>query len=167
MRKLSVSVCGFFLVGIFLVSGCASVKPVLNPASEEESLDREQTKILSIAKGLLGTQYRFGGTNPNTGFDCSGYVAYVYSKAVGISLPRQSREQIETGTPVADSLQAGDMVYFKISEQNRSRRPDWHTGIYIGKGNFIHAPRTAGAVNIQDISLPYWKKRFVGARRLL
>ena len=173
MFQLSVRAFRFFLIGILFVSlfvsGCAgnhSATHLLDTASEDtseaQSLDQTQTKILSSAKELIGTKYRFGGVNPRTGFDCSGYVAYVYNKAVGIALPRQSREQIEIGTPVSSKLQPGDMVYFKISEPNA-----WHTGIYIGQGNFIHAPRTKGAVNIQDIHLPYWKKRFFGARRLL
>lgn len=178
MLQLSLKVFRFFLIGILFVSlfvsGCAGnpgkrsathlagVVPLLDTASERRSLDQTQTKILSTAKELLGTPYRFGGVNPRTGFDCSGYVAYVYNKAVGVALPRQAREQIEIGNPVSSKLQPGDMVYFKISEPNA-----WHTGIYIGQGNFIHAPRTAGAVNIQDMRLPYWKKRFFGARRLL
>ncbi len=157
----------FFLIGTLIVSGCAGSKAHLLDTTKEESLTRDQTKIISTAKALLGTRYRFGGTNPATGFDCSGYVAYVYNKAVGLSLPRQSRDQIETGEAVSDALQPGDMVYFNISGTNRSRRSDWHTGIYIGMGNFIHAPRTTGAVNIQDMNVPYWKKRFYGARRFI
>lgn len=163
MFQLSVTAYRFFFIAILFVSGCAgnhSAAHLLDTASEERSLDQTQTKILSIAKELLGTPYRFGGTNPREGFDCSGYVAYVYNKAIGLSLPRQAREQIKTGTAVLSSLQAGDLVYFKISEPAA-----WHTGIYIGKGKFIHAPRTKGSVSIQDINLPYWKQRFVGARR--
>jgi cell wall-associated NlpC family hydrolase len=150
------------LLLILLFSGCASRPHLLQIESSEPSRNQDQAKILSIAKELIGTKYRFGGTDPTTGFDCSGYVAYVYREAVGIDLPRQTRDQIEMGMHVSDPLKVGDMVYFKISAPNA-----WHTGIYIGHGKFIHAPRTAGAVNIQEMTLPYWKKRFVGARRLL
>ena len=170
MFQLSVKAIRFLLIGVLFLSGCtgrtarhrATATYLLDPSSEAQSLNRDQTNILSIAKELLGTKYRFGGTNPSTGFDCSGYVAYVYKKATGLSLPRQSRDQMEAGRPVSSSLRPGDMVYFKISNPN-----SWHTGIYMGKGEFIHAPRTPGRVNIQDMNLPYWKKRFFGARRFL
>lgn len=159
---------GFLIIATLFLSGCAggisrnrTTIELLDPASETQSLDKEQTKILSIAKALLGTPYRFGGTTPNEGFDCSGYVAYVFQQAVGLPLPRRAKEQIEIGKAVSSSLQPADIVYFKISGPN-----SWHIGIYIGKGKFIHAPSARGVVNIQDINLPYWKERFSGARRL-
>jgi len=135
---------------------------LLDSSSEEPLPNREQEKIISIAKGLIGTPYHFGGTNLIDGFDCSGYVAYVYIMAVGMPLPRQARDQIKTGTAVSSSLQPGDIVYFKIAGPN-----SWHTGIYLGRKKFIHAPSYNGVVNIQNINLSYWKKRFFGARRLL
>ncbi len=162
------------LILTLLLSGCASgmahnrtATRLLDLSHEEDALNEDQIKIISIAKELRGTPYRFGGTNPKTGMDCSGYVAYVFQQAVGLSLPREAHEQIKTGRAVSDSLQQGDMVYFNISGHNRSRRSGWHTGIYIGKGKFIHAPSTHGVVNIQEINLPYWQERFFGARRLL
>jgi cell wall-associated NlpC family hydrolase len=157
------------LVYALLMSGCASggarsraTNHLLDFTSKETSPNGDQLQVISIAKGLLGTPYHFGGTNPHDGFDCSGYVAYVFKQAVNLSLPRQTNQQIKTGRAVSSSLQPADMVYFRMLEQN-----SWHTGIYIGKQKFIHAPSSHGVVNIQNMNLPYWNKRFFGARRLL
>ncbi|MBI3598605.1 MAG: C40 family peptidase [Nitrospirae bacterium] len=164
-----VRVFSWGLACFLLLSGCAggtargpATTYLLDFSSEKQSLNPEQTQILSIAKGLLGAPYRVGGKNPKEGFDCSGYVAYVYNRAVGVSLPRQTAEQIKTGRAVLRSLRPGDIVYFKIAGPT-----GWHTGIYIGKGRFIHAPSANGVVNIQEMNLPYWRKQFFGARRVL
>ena len=119
-------------------------------------------RVIRTATSLLGTPYRFGGTTP-AGFDCTGYIAYVFRQAAGMDLPRRSVDQVRSGeaiTPLA--MQPGDLVYFRIE-----REKSLHVGIYVGEGRFIHAPSTNGAVNTQSLGVTYWRTRFVGARRML
>ena len=119
-------------------------------------------RVIRTATSLLGTPYRFGGTTP-AGFDCTGYIAYVFRQAAGMDLPRRSVDQVRSGeaiTPLA--MQPGDLVYFRIE-----REKSLHVGIYVGEGRFIHAPSTNGAVNTQSLGVTYWWTRFVGARRML
>ncbi len=119
-------------------------------------------RVIQTAAALLGTPYHFGGTTP-AGFDCTGYVAYVFRQAAGMDLPRRSVDQIRSGeaiTPLA--MQPGDLVYFRIEGEK-----SLHVGIYVGEGRFIHAPSTNGAVNVQSLATDYWRTRFLGARRVL
>jgi NlpC/P60 family len=115
------------------------------------------------ALGLIGVDYRFGGTTPDRGLDCSGLVRYVFQQVTGVTLPRTSQELSRLGTkvPVAD-LMPGDLVFF-----NTRRLQFSHVGIYLGEDRFIHAPRQGGEVEIVTLSKAYWQKRFDGARRLV
>lgn len=117
---------------------------------------------LDKALNLLGIRYRWGGSKPETGFDCSGFVRHVFQEGLGLELPRSAREQSKTGNPVAkDELQPGDLVFF-----NTMRRAFSHVGIYLGDNRFVHAPRRGGGVRVEDMSARYWTKRFNGARRI-
>lgn len=118
--------------------------------------------LLQRALALLGTPYRWGGTSPDRGFDCSGLVGYVFRTALGIDLPRVSREQAKTGELVADraALAAGDLVFF-----GRKGRVD-HVGIYVGEGRFVHAPRTGRDVTVSSMETGYWSNKFMSARRV-
>lgn len=117
-------------------------------------------RIISNAMQYIGVPYVFGGTTPG-GFDCSGYVRYVFANA-GISLPRTADVQYEVGTPVSSSdLRAGDLVYFSTYEPGPS-----HVGIYLGDGNFIHASSSRG-VRVDSISGYYWSDCYIGARRVI
>lgn len=117
---------------------------------------------LDKALDLLGIRYRWGGTTPESGFDCSGFVRHVFREGLGLDLPRSSRELSKSGDPVAkDELQPGDLVFF-----NTMRRAFSHVGIYLGDNLFVHAPRRGGRVRIDDMSGRYWTKRFNGARRV-
>ncbi len=119
-------------------------------------------RVIATAAQLVGTPYRFGGTTP-AGFDCTGYLAYVFRKAAGVALPRTSIEQIQAGAPLTPSqLQPADLVYFRID-----RKKDLHLGLYLGEGRFIHAPSSGGVVNVQSLETGYWRTRFLGARRVL
>jgi cell wall-associated NlpC family hydrolase len=119
-------------------------------------------RVIATAAQLVGTPYKFGGTTPK-GFDCTGYLMYVFRTAAGVSLPRTSLEQIQAGDPIMPSqLQPADLVYFRID-----RKKDLHLGLYLGAGRFIHAPSSGGAVNIQRLDMDYWRTRFLGARRVL
>ncbi len=114
------------------------------------------------AMGFMGIPYRFGGASPEAGFDCSGFVQYVFRQAAGLVLPRSSFEQIRQGVVVArDELQVGDLVFF-----NTMRATASHVGIYIGENRFIHAPSRGKTVEIVDITNSYWQARYDGARRL-
>ena len=107
-------------------------------------------------------RYHYGGASPDTGFDCSGLVAHVYERAWGLSLPRRTEEQRRIGRAVKRSdLQPGDLVFY-----NTRNRPYSHVGIYLGDGNFVHAPRAGRRVRVERVESPYWRARFSGARRL-
>jgi len=118
--------------------------------------------VLSHALAMLGTPYRWGGTTPTGGFDCSGLVNYVFRTALGIELPRVSRDMARGGEPVERSaLTAGDLVFF-----SRKGRTVSHVGIYLGDGRFVHAPRTGRDVTISRLNTGYWHQRFLRARRV-
>lgn len=115
------------------------------------------------AMSLVGIHYRFGGTSPEHGLDCSGLVRYVFRQAEGTELPRTSAEISKLGEKVErKDLQPGDLVFF-----NTLRRTFSHVGIYLGDNKFIHAPSTGGAVRVESMDLAYWKARFNGARRVV
>jgi cell wall-associated NlpC family hydrolase len=112
--------------------------------------------VVGIAMQYLGIPYRWGGASPSTGFDCSGFVMYVYAQ-VGVSLPHNAAAQYGYGTPVDRSqLQPGDLVFFNGLG---------HNGIYIGGGNFIHSPHTGDVVKISSLT-GWYSSTWVGARRL-
>jgi cell wall-associated NlpC family hydrolase len=114
------------------------------------------------AIGLLGTPYRYGGDHPSSGLDCSGLVRYVAGSVLGVQLPRQAEAISRFGMQVeAQRLEPGDLVFF-----NTLGRPFSHVGVYLGEGQFVHAPARQGQVRIEQMSLPYWRSRFNGARRL-
>ncbi len=134
------------------------------PESENISLANEgignSNSVVANASELLGTRYRFGGTSPTTGFDCSGFVQYNAKKA-GYSLPRTSREQYSSTNPVnKGELKPGDLVFFKA----RSNSVD-HVGIYIGNNEFIHSPRSGKSVSISKMDDSYYSRRFVRGGR--
>ncbi|GAA4869142.1 C40 family peptidase [Luteimonas vadosa] len=126
-----------------------------------EPQGRVQT-MLKRALALLGTPYRWGGTSPDGGFDCSGLVGYVFRTALGIELPRVSRDMANDGEKVERSaLSAGDLVFFS----RRGKLVD-HVGIYLGNGQFVHAPRTGKDVMVSDLDKGYWSGKFLQARRV-
>ncbi|OHD68871.1 MAG: hypothetical protein A2W19_15345 [Spirochaetes bacterium RBG_16_49_21] len=117
----------------------------------------DRMKIVRTAKRHLGVRYRNGGSSPD-GFDCSGYVMYVY-KRNGVLLPRTVKSQYYAGKKISfGTARPGDLIFFKITKKRYS-----HVGIYVGDGRFIHAPRTGKRVSYADMDKPYWKKRYIGA----
>jgi cell wall-associated NlpC family hydrolase len=121
------------------------------------------TRELALqALGFLGIRYKFGGSSPTTGFDCSGLVRYVAGQALGLALPRDARTISTLGSKVStEELQPGDLVFF-----NTRRQPYSHVGIYVGDRRFIHAPASGGTVELVSMGEHYWATRFDGARRL-
>jgi NlpC/P60 family protein len=121
-------------------------------------------KDLAIyALGLIGVDYRFGGTSPERGLDCSGLVGYVFQQVTGVTLPRTSQEISRLGKKVTlTELIPGDLVFFNTRQLQYS-----HVGIYLGEDRFVHAPRKGGEVEVVTLSKGYWQKRFDGARRLV
>ncbi len=170
---------GMLVVFALALGGCASIEQQktidASPASEPrplrsartgpaEALDLRADDLLMQAVGLIGTPYRFGGTTPQQGFDCSGFTSFVFREAVGVELPRTANDQFkQAGMPVSkQDLAAGDLVFFR---QGRGRID--HVGIYVGEGRFVHSPSRGGRVRIDALAAPHWTRIFQGARRPL
>lgn len=115
------------------------------------------------AISLVGVPYRYGGSDPATGLDCSGLVQFVARITLGLQLPRQAEAMSRVGTAVGQGqLRAGDLVFF-----NTLGRAFSHVGVYLGEDQFVHAPTQRGQVRIEAMAQPYWAKRYNGARRLV
>ncbi|HEU5256069.1 MAG TPA: C40 family peptidase [Vicinamibacterales bacterium] len=116
--------------------------------------------IVDTAMKLRGVPYRNGGSDPS-GFDCSGFVQWVFAKN-GVVLPREVREQYGAGHKIGLSeVQPGDLVFFETVSRGAS-----HVGLVIGSDQFVHAPSSTGVVRIERLTATYWARRFVGARRI-
>ncbi|CAN5252627.1 hypothetical protein BH09PSE6_BH09PSE6_17110 [soil metagenome] len=162
------------LLSLLFVSGFAGLAaqparadedPVLEvqAAVQAESSDAAlRSRVVDDALSNVGTRYRYGGSTPQTGFDCSGLVRWVFDRSIGMTLPRRAVEIAQMGAKVdLQSLKPGDLVFF-----NTLRRSFSHVGIYLGDGQFVHAPSKGGAVRVETIADSYWQKRFTGARRI-
>lgn len=119
--------------------------------------------LVSTAFGFLGVPYKFGGTDTETGIDCSALVMLIYKESLGMVLPRTAAEQAKASQSIDEKdMKPGDLVFY-----NTMKRTFSHVGIYIGDGKFIHAPRTGALVRVEEMDQTYWKKRFDGARRVI
>jgi cell wall-associated NlpC family hydrolase len=127
-----------------------------------QTVANRTTNLVINAMGFLGVPYKRGGSNAETGFDCSGFVRAMYEQTIGLLLPRRADEQA-AATEVIDrkDLQPGDLVFFNTMRRNFS-----HVGIYVGDGKFIHSPRSGAQIRVEDMATSYWDKRFNGARRV-
>lgn len=156
--------CGIFIYALLSLSGCTSFGPKNNTAKlaqfkQDTSVGTEDISIAAV--GLVGVPYRYGGNNPNGGFDCSGLITYVFSKSANIKLPRTIQEMSSRGQSVDNGPPApGDLVFFNTTGAKYS-----HAGIYVGQGRFVHAPSAGGTVRLEYITSPYWAARFTEARR--
>ena len=119
--------------------------------------------VLMRAISLVGTPYRYGGSTPEGGFDCSGLVNYVYRDMLDLRLPRSSRELAEYQGPRIEParLATADLVFFGSGGSVS------HVGIYVGEGRFVHAPTTGGTVRLDHLDGPYWRDHYSGAKRVL
>jgi cell wall-associated NlpC family hydrolase len=130
------------------------------PSRAQDAPDGVAAELVVRALALVDTPYKYGGRTP-AGFDCSGFVGYVFAEASGLVLPRRSEDIVRVGDPLErDRLVAGDLVFFNTLGRRYS-----HVGIYIGEGRFVHAPARGGRVRVERISDPYWRARYNAARR--
>jgi murein DD-endopeptidase len=174
---MSLRAVAWVLVGGMAVSACASTgtvprpSPFPTPAAPPNVYPAPLTKdvtsfstasFIKAAQQLQGIRYQLGGESPKTGFDCSGYVRYVFG-LFRIPLPRTVAEQYRAGKPAnAKLIKAGDLLFFKTAGSSVS-----HVALAIGPEEFIHAPAESGAVRTEKLTSPYWRARFVGSRRIL
>jgi cell wall-associated NlpC family hydrolase len=135
----------------------ASIKPEVSSGPSPVA----PTSLIQTALGLEGVPYQWGGDQPSTGFDCSGFVQYVLGQH-NITAPRTSAEQFQLGRQVGlDQVRAGDLVFFSTVAPGAS-----HVGLAVSGDEFVHAPAASGAVRVERMRSPYWLARYVGARRI-
>jgi len=186
---VSVGVKVFVLAAATFLAGCASTDPGSQAGAGREAyqahlrsdplgaylakndfgLSRASEAYYNDSRALagaalehLGVDYKFGGDEPDTGFDCSGLVIYAAEKSLGLKLPRRSADIARQGIAVKQSeLRKGDLVFFNTLGSRFS-----HVGIYLGNKEFVHAPRRGAQVRVESMDIAYWKKRYNGARRL-
>jgi cell wall-associated NlpC family hydrolase len=186
MKKLKKTLIFTALVGTLHFGAIANENPPIEyttivyndinftiPTNQEQSVKTTSSSyktfketvmnVLSKSLSYIGTPYKWGGST-ESGFDCSGFVQFVYENSIGINLPRTAKEMSEVGTIIKNfkDLMPGDLVFFNTRKFNFS-----HVGIYLGDNKFIHAPRTGYKVKVEDMEDSYWIKRFNGARRLM
>jgi cell wall-associated NlpC family hydrolase len=126
------------------------------------NVSQRASELVSNAMGFLGVPYKWGGTDADTGVDCSGFVVSVYQQTIGLLLPRKAEQQAAATQKIEQTdLQPGDLVFF-----NTMRRAFSHVGIYVGNGKFIHAPKAGAEVRVENMGGSYWQRRFDGARRV-
>jgi len=143
------------LVLAALLAGCATVPRAPRPTGSADT----GRAVAAIAKDLVGTPYRFGGSDDH-GFDCSGLTVYAYEK-VGIAIPRTAAEQERAARPVPlRDLLPGDLLFFRI----HSRRID-HVSIYVGRGRFVHAPHAGALVSYGSLHRQYFREHLAMAGR--
>ena len=122
--------------------------------------------ILERGKSLIGTRYRFGGTSERSGFDCSGFIGFLFREEAGMTLPRSTREMINVKAPLVarNKLKPGDLLFFSTNGRGRVS----HAGIYLGDDQFIHSSsRRSGGVRVDSLDDTYWSKTFIEAKRAL
>lgn len=171
-RSIHRSFCAVWLAsaGVLLV-GCGTARPPSSGAADaapwptqrsvDTTLSDDQAYGIAIhALGLVGTPYRYGGNTPESGFDCSGLIGYVYRNQVGTAPPRTVAQLSGWGQVIDSSeLRTGDLVVF-----GRGRSPS-HAGIYVGEGRFVHAPSTGGTVRMDHLESKYWARQNASFRR--
>ena len=137
-----------------------AVNPLVAALSEQET--GELNDLAFFALSLSGTPYQYGGDSPDTGFDCSGFVRYVFRRSLDIELPRNTKEINRFGTRVEVSkLRPGDLVFY-----NTLRSKFSHVGIYLGDNQFVHSPSSGKSVRVEHMQDKYWRRRYNGARRI-
>ena len=141
-----------------LLTGCVTQHDAsVNPEKANE--------VMFTAMQQVGKPYRYGGSSPTNGFDCSGLIDYVFLESIGMKLPRTVKALKAMPDPTINKkdLQSGDLVIFATG---RSHKAD-HAGIYVGQGRFVHAPSSGGKVRLDKMNDDYWKRSFLVGKRPL
>ena len=158
---LAASVCQFALPGNARCELPSETTVQVSPVGQSTRLTDSMQKFFSNVCQYFGTRYQFGGQTPR-GFDCSGFVRFMYDKVFNMHLPRSSKEMSAIGNKVnMNELQPGDLVFFQTKDQRIN-----HVGIFIGNDTFVHSSLTKG-ITEDKLKLTYYGKRFAGAVRLL
>ncbi|EHQ53138.1 MULTISPECIES: C40 family peptidase [Ectothiorhodospira] len=145
------------LVAATLLLGACGTSPTRPPA-DPETLDPQRSQVVFHALSMVGKPYRYGGTSPEDGFDCSGLVWFTHHHA-GIPVPRTTTTQSEGVRRIStQALTPGDLLFFRTG-----RAGPGHVSIYIGDGRFVHAPSSGRPVTTEDLDHPYWSRRFLHA----
>lgn len=164
----------FFVLGVALgLSACSQSNQIRQQHSSHNTAPRQpQTSqqthkaavtqhparqaIINIAHSTVGTRYKWGGNNPQQGFDCSGLMRYVHKNALGLSIPRTAAKQRDHSRTISYAqLQPGDMLFFKTGKRTN------HVGIYVGNREFVHASSGGKRVSVSSMDSAYWHSRFV------
>ena len=162
-RPAALEARGFFIACIFLhtlfLIGCSSQQ------TASEATSPLASEVVFNAMQQAGKPYRYGGSSPQTGFDCSGLIQYTYRNAAGLAVPRTVSALYAAPYPTVNrqQLQSGDIVIFATGWRNK---PD-HAGIYVGEQRFVHAPSSGGKVRIDPLDSGYWQSRFLTGKRVL
>ncbi len=156
------ALCPAPLLALGLAVGHSLVGPAQARTATPALSEADTAELIVRSLGLLGVEYRFGGSTPAGGLDCSGFVRHVYQEALGLRLPRTTEEMSSVGVAVDRTrLMPGDLVFF-----NTLQRPFSHVGLYLGDDRFVHAPSTGNVIRIEPLSARYWAQRFEGGRRV-
>ncbi|WP_313449866.1 C40 family peptidase [Pseudescherichia sp.] len=129
-------------------------------------MQKAQKTAMNKLMDQIGKPYRWGGSSPRTGFDCSGLVYYAYKDLVKFRIPRTANEMyhLRDASPVnTGELQSGDLVFFRTQGRGTAD----HVGVYVGNGKFIQSPRSGQDIQITSLSEDYWQRHYVGARRVM
>jgi cell wall-associated NlpC family hydrolase len=138
----------------------ALLEPEPQQAAEKDNDTLNNMAFYALS--LSGTPYKYGGTSPDTGFDCSGFVGHVFKYSLDITLPRSTAEIWRWGKEINQAeLLPGDLVFY-----NTLRRSFSHVGIYLGDQRFVHSPSSGGGIRVENMMDDYWQHHFNGARRI-
>lgn len=148
---------------------CAQVKLDKNltiAQAHKVRVQKAQTTAINKLMGQIGKPYRWGGSSPRTGFDCSGLIYYAYKDLVNIRIPRTANEMYhlrDAASVDRGKLESGDLVFFRTQGRGTAD----HVGVYVGNGKFIQSPRSGRDIQITSLSEDYWQRHYVGARRVM
>lgn len=158
MRAAPIPLLGILLATV--LAGCATPPAVRPPVS---GVSGQRAAVMATARSQLGRPYRYAGASPAQGFDCSGFVQWVFARH-GVRLPRTTKGQIRRCRPVSRGrLRAGDLVFFTPT----FKTTQLHVGIFEGQGAFIHSPSPGGRVREESIMSPYWRTAYYRGCRVL
>lgn len=148
---------------------CVKVKGTTSGAIAEVhkvKVQKATSTAMNKLMSQIGKPYRWGGTSPRTGFDCSGLVYYAYKDLVKFRIPRTANEMyhLRDAAPIErEELKNGDLVFFRTQGRGTAD----HVGVYVGNGKFIQSPRSGQEIQITSLSEDYWQRHYVGARRVM